>query len=143
MIEVKHIIIIVILYYIYIYATQQNTQEKTYEQTSIKVTKSPALPETGPVNEKSIKIAKAASETVKQPTTPAPIIINKPTSAPIIINKPTSSTSSKPSSSKPSSSKPSSSKPKVDSGQVKDLALKTGISLINSAANKQNSSVFF
>lgn len=132
MIEVKHIIIIVILYYIYIYATQQNTQEKTYEQTSINVTKSPALPETGPVNEKSVKIAKAASETVKQPTTPAPVINSKPTS----------STSSKPKS-KPSSSKSSSSKPKVDSGQVKDLALKTGISLINSAANKQNSSVFF
>ena len=132
MIEVKHIIIIVILYYIYIYATQQNTQEKTYEQTSINVTKSPALPETGPVNEKSVKIAKAASETVKQPTTPPPVIKSKPTS----------STSSKPKS-KPSSSKPSSSKPKVDSGQVKDLALKTGISLINSAANKQNSSVFF
>lgn len=132
MIEVKHIIIIVILYYIYIYATQQNTQEKTYEQTSINVTKSPALPETGPVNEKSVKIAKAASETVKQPTTPAPVINSKPTS----------STSSKPKS-KPSSSKSSSSKPKVDSGQVKDLALKTGISIINSAANKQNSSVFF
>jgi len=123
MIEVKHIIIIVILYYIYIYATQQNTQEKTYEQTSINVTKSPALPETGPVNEKSVKIAKAASETVKQPTTPPPEIKSKPTSS--------------------TSSKPSSSKPKVDSGQVKDLALKTGISLINSAANKQNSSVFF
>jgi hypothetical protein len=138
MIEVKHIIIIVILYYIYIYATQQNTQEKTYEQTSIKVTKSPALPETGPVNEKSVKIAKAASETVRQPTTPSPVIISKPTPSPVIISKPTSSTSSK-----PSSSKPSSSKPKVDSGQVKDLALKTGISLINSAANKQNSSVFF
>ena len=118
MIEVKHIIIIVILYYIYIYATQQNTQEKTYEQTSINVTKSPALPETGPVNEKSVKIAKAASETVKQPTTPAPVINSKPTSS-------------------------TSSKPKVDSGQVKDLALKTGTSLINSAANKQNSSVFF
>lgn len=123
MIEVKHIIIIVILYYIYIYATQQNTQEKTYKQTSINVTKSPALPETGPVNEKSVKIAKAASETVKQPTTPPPVIKSKPTSS--------------------TSSKPSSSKPKVDSGQVKDLALKTGISLINSAANKQNSSVFF
>ena len=123
MIEVKHIIIIVILYCIYIYATQQNTQEKTYEQTSIKVTKSPALPETGPVNEKSVKIAKAASETVKQPTTPPPVIKSKPTSS--------------------TSSKPSSSKPKVDSGQVKDLALKTGTSLINSAANKQNSSVFF
>ena len=111
------------LYCIYIYATQQNTQEKTYEQTSINVTKSPALPETGPVNEKSVKIAKAASETVKQPTTPPPEIKSKPTSS--------------------TSSKPSSSKPKVDSGQVKDLALKTGISLINSAANKQNSSVFF
>ena len=123
MIEVKHIIIIVILYYIYIYATQQNTQEKTYEQTSINVTKSPALPETGPVNEKSVKIAKAASETVKQPTAPPPVIKSKPTSS--------------------TSSKPSSSKPKVDGGQVKDLALKTGISLINSAANKQNSSVFF
>jgi hypothetical protein len=132
MIEVKHIIIIVILYYIYIYATQQNTQEKTYEQTSINVIKSPALPETGPVNEKSVKIAKAASETVKQPTTPAPVINSKPAS----------STSSKPKS-KPSNSKSSSSKPKVDSGQVKDLALKTGTSLINSAANKQNSSVFF
>ena len=138
MIEVKHIIIIVILYYIYIYATQQNTQEKTYEQTSINVIKSPALPETGPVNEKSVKIAKAASETVKQPTTPAPVINSKPTSS--TSSKPSSS---KPSSSKSSSSKPSSSKPKVDNGQVKDLALKTGISLINSAANKQNSSVFF
>jgi len=126
MIEVKHIIIIVILYYIYIYATQQNTQEKTNKQTSIKVTKSPALPETGPVNEKSVKIAKAASETVKQPTTPAPIINSKPTSS--TSSKPTSSTSSK---------------PKVDSGQVKDLALKTGISLINTAANKQKSNVFF
>ena len=126
MIEVKYIIIIVILYCIYIYATQQNTREKTYEQTSVNVTRSPALPETGPVNEKSVKIAKAASETVKQPTTPAPVINSKPTSS--TSSKPTSSTSSK---------------PKVDSGQVKDLALKTGISLINTAANKQNSSVFF